>query len=103
MGESLQARNEKLVRDCFDYLPHRVADSGERIALLAAKLDEEVAEAKSAVLGSPEFIEELGDIVEVCYALGGREAVEAARLGKFNQRGGFESGLVMRLEDRTDK
>lgn len=95
--------SEKLVRDCFDYLPHRIAQRGERYGLLAAKLDEEVAEVKAAIVGSPEFIAELGDLVEVCYALGGEEAVEAARLAKKAERGGFGRLLVMRIEDRTDR
>lgn len=94
---------EKLVRDGFADLPHRVAGPGERYGLLAAKFDEEVAEVKSAVIGSPAFIEELGDLVEVCYALGGEKAVEAARLAKKAERGGFDRLLVMRLTDRTDK
>lgn len=95
--------SEKLVRDCFDYVSHRVAGPGERYGLLAAKLDEEVVEVKAADIGSPAFIEELGDLVEVCYALGGEAAVEAARLAKKAQRGGFDRLLVMQLEDRTDQ
>lgn len=94
---------EKLVRDCFDWLPHRVAEPGEEYGLLAAKFDEEVAEVKAAHIGSKEFIQELGDLVEVCYALGGEEAVEAARLAKKAERGGFDRLLVMKLADRTDK
>lgn len=97
------AQTWKLVRDCFDYLPHRVADRGERYGLLAAKLDEEVAEVKAAAIGSPEFVAELGDLVEVCFALGGEEAVEAARLAKKAERGGFDLLLVMRLADCTDR
>lgn len=105
MGDSSlpAAVNEKLVRDCFTYLPHRVALRGERYGLLAGKLDEEYEEVKAAAIGSPEFIEELADLVEVCFALGGEEAVENARLAKKAQRGGFEKLLVMRLEDRTDR
>jgi predicted house-cleaning noncanonical NTP pyrophosphatase (MazG superfamily) len=95
--------SEKLVRDVFDYLPHRVADPSERETLLAIKFDEEVAEVREAVFGTSEFISELGDLVEVCYALGGREAVEQSRLAKLAERGGFDKLLVMRLEDRTDK
>lgn len=94
---------EKLVRDCFDYLPHRVAEPGERYGLLAAKFDEEVAEVKAAAIGSAAFVEELGDLVEVCYALGGKDRVEQARVAKLERRGGFDRLLVMRLEDRTDK
>src|SRR5689334_3849204 len=90
--------DEKLVRDIYEYLPHRVASPGEKYGLLAAKFDEEVAEVKAASIGTPEFIEELADLVEVCYALGGRERVEEARLTKWAARGGFEKLLVMRLE-----
>lgn len=95
--------SEKLVRDCFDYLPHRVAGPGERYTLLAAKLDEEIAEVKLAPIGSQEFITELADLVEICYALGGETAVEEARMAKKSERGGFDKLLVMRLSDRTDK
>lgn len=109
--------HEKLVRDVFDYLPHRVADPGEGYALLTAKLDEEYTEVRDALevitapqvadwrtyIGKPELISELADLVEVCYALGGREAVEKARLAKLAERGGFDKLLVMRLEDLTDK
>jgi predicted house-cleaning noncanonical NTP pyrophosphatase (MazG superfamily) len=98
-----QDQREKLVRDVYTYLPHRVAAPGERDGLLAAKFDEEVAEVKAAPVGSQEFIEELGDLIEVCYALGGEERVETARLAKWHERGGFDKLLVMRLEDRTDK
>lgn len=93
---------EKLVRDVYDYLPHRVAEAGEKYGLLAAKFDEEVAEVKAAAIGSPEFIEELGDLIDVCHALGGPE-VERVRLAKRAERGGFDKLLVMKLSDRTDK
>ena len=95
--------DEKLVRDSYGYLPHRVAQAGEKYGLLAAKFDEEVAEVKAAHIGSPDFIEELGDLIEVCYALGGEERVEAARLAKKEKRGGFDRLLVMKVADRTDK
>ena len=94
---------EKLVRDVFTYLPHRIAGNAERIGFLAAKLDEEVAEMRRAVLDSPEFVEELGDIIEVCYALGGFDAIERTRLAKARARGRFEKGIIMRLEDCTDR
>lgn len=103
MSGNLSEQAEKLVRDCFTYLPHRVAQPGERYGLLAAKFDEEVAEVKAAAIGSPEFVEELADLVEVCYALGGYDAVEDARNAKLEDRGGFSQGIVMRLADRTDK
>lgn len=102
-GSLIASPQEKLVRDIYDWLPHRVASPGEKYGLLAVKFDEEVKEVKAASIGSPEFIEELGDLVEVCYALGGEEAVEKARLVKKAERGGFDRLLVMRLEDRTDK
>lgn len=95
--------DEKLVRDCYDWLPHRIAGHGEKYGLLAAKLDEEVAEVKAAAIGSPEFVEELADLVEICYALGGENAVEQARQAKSAERGGFDRLLVMKLSDITDK
>lgn len=103
LREAAVVASEKLVRDCFDYLPHRVAGPGERYGLLAAKFDEEVAEVKAAAIGSEAFIEELADLVEVCYALGGTERVEQARVAKLVKRGGFDRLLVMKLADRTDK
>lgn len=98
----MSAESEKLVRDGYEALPHRVAGKGERYGLLAAKFEEELAEVRAAAIGTSEFVWELADLVEVCYALGGEDAVELARLAKKAERGGFEKLLVMKLSDITD-
>lgn len=69
--------DEKIVRDVFTYLPHRVAAEDERIDFLFRKIHEEVREVMGA--SGDALIEELADLVEVCYAIGDREKVEAAR------------------------
>ena len=98
-------RYEKIIRDSYERFASRVATPDERIAGLLAKLREEVVEAEEAHVSgvAHAFIEELGDVVEVCYALGGYDAVEGARLDKRADLGGFDKGLVMRIADRTDK
>lgn len=96
---------EKAIRDSYTRFASRTVFGRERLEMLVAKIHEEVAEAVEAfdrddVAG---FVEELADVVEVCFALGGYEAVEDARNAKLEEKGGFSNGLVMRLADRTDK
>lgn len=99
------ARIEKVIRDGYTKFASRTVHGHERREALLAKLNEEVAEAVEAFaqddIGAR--IAELADVVEVCFALGGYDAVESARNAKLEDRGGFNNGLVMRLADRTDK
>lgn len=108
------SESEKLVRDRFTWLPHRVALPEEMPALLLTKLREEVAELEGAFSGNVardgrEVMRECADIVEVCYALGNiyapgsLNAVERERLAKRAARGAFRRRIVMKLADLTDK
>lgn len=96
---------QKIIRDSYEQFSFRSVSGEERIAGLLAKLREEIEEVEQAHASgvAHAFVEELGDVVEVCFALGGYEAVEGSRLLKKADLGGFDSGLVMRLADRTDK
>lgn len=97
------AAEEKVIRDGYQRFASRTVAGEERIAGLLAKLREEVEEVEQAhASGIPHaFIEELGDVVEVCFALGGYDVVEDSRNAKLEDLGGFNDGLVMRLADRT--
>jgi hypothetical protein len=86
--------NEKLVRDGYDWLPHRTAQPGERRHLLARKLAQELAEVNAAA-SQAETLDKLGDLVEACYALGGEDAVTRARLDKLASHGGYDRMIVL--------
>ena len=101
MTEVLRFRVEKLIRDGLPQIMRgqglrvfeRVLDDAEYLAELKRKLVEEAAEAASADADS--LVEELADVVEVVIALaqaGGAslEDIEAKRLTKRAERGGFE-------------
>lgn len=94
---------EKLVRDLIPEIIKasgrepiiRHGIPGELYDLLASKLQEEVAEFISA-----KNVEELADVLEVVHALARQlgtsyEAVEAERMRKRHERGGFEYGIVL--------
>lgn len=85
----------KIVRDGYAHLENvrEAAHAFERRALLNLKLQEELDEALAADDAS--LAEELADLVEVAYAIGGIQEVEGARLKKLRERGGFELSLVM--------
>lgn len=93
----------KLVRDKIpEYLKVKgiqyrihVADNEEYWAKLKLKLSEEVAE-----FTADESIEELADVLEVVKAIqvfkGWSDAdLEAARVEKLNDRGGFEKKIIL--------
>ncbi|HEX2558948.1 nucleoside triphosphate pyrophosphohydrolase [Phenylobacterium sp.] len=101
MTEVLRFRVEKLIRDGLPQIMRRqglqvferVLDDAEYLAELRRKLVEEAAEAASADADS--LVEELADVLEVVIALaqaGGASLadVEAKRLAKRAERGGFE-------------
>lgn len=97
----MRFRVEKLIRDG---MPQMIGEQGLRVvcnrlddagflAALKAKLIEEAQEVSAA--HPEELLEELADVSEVMQALIGAagfssEAVEAARLAKRAQRGGFD-------------
>lgn len=93
---AVDAAGEKIIRDGYKQFASRIALEPERRRLLLAKLHEEVAEVESSETET-DFVAELGDLVEVCFALGGYEAVEDARNSKLEDRGGFKEGFVMPL------
>lgn len=111
----MRFRVEKLIRDG---LPQMMRDQGLSVfchrlddaaflAALKAKLVEEAQEAAAA--GADNLVEELADVSEVMVALIAAagltpEAVEAARLAKRAQRGGFDEriyNLAVEGEDGT--
>lgn len=101
----MRFRVEKLVRD---KLPRMMRDQGlavferrlddaEFVAALKAKLVEEAAEAQEAATAA-ELVGELADVMEVIRALAeasgiSLEDVEAHRLAKRAERGGFDERL----------
>jgi predicted house-cleaning noncanonical NTP pyrophosphatase (MazG superfamily) len=100
----MRFRVEKLIRD---HLPQMMEDQGLSVfchrlddaafvAALKAKLVEEAQEAATA--GTEHLLEELADVSEVLLTLIAAaglspEAVEAARLAKRAQRGGFDGRI----------
>jgi predicted house-cleaning noncanonical NTP pyrophosphatase (MazG superfamily) len=98
----MRFRVEKLIRDGLPAMMRaqglqvfeRRMDDAEFVAALKAKLVEEAAEARDAV--SPEELaEELADLTEVVRALAEAAGlsladIEARRLAKRAERGGFE-------------
>ncbi len=97
----------KIIRDLipFDLPGRRYGTVSENIAqeLLLDKLDEEVTEIKQAVTLDfrDEFLaEELGDLIEVVYAIGARngishDAIHEIRKEKARARGVFDKGHVI--------
>lgn len=93
----------KLVRDLIPKIMEKynhkgtfhIADEIEYANRLLEKLSEETDEYRQ----NP-CLEELCDILEVLYALSDhqgytRNELEAARIKKFNERGGFKNRIVM--------
>jgi predicted house-cleaning noncanonical NTP pyrophosphatase (MazG superfamily) len=93
----------KLVRDRIPELvgqpgAFRQADPAEFDRLLRAKLLEEAAEAASAS-GPAELLEELGDVLQVLYALASQTgvepaAIECARARKARTHGVYTRRLI---------
>ncbi|MFC3077953.1 MazG nucleotide pyrophosphohydrolase domain-containing protein [Phenylobacterium terrae] len=101
MSEVMRFRVEKLIRDGLPEIMRgqglrvfaRALDEAEYLSELKKKLLEEAAEAVGADADS--LIEELADVLEVVIALAqasgtGLAEVEARRLAKRAERGGFE-------------
>lgn len=97
----------KLVRDLIPqvikndgkYCTYYNAEKKDIQDLLIAKLDEEVAEFKES--GK---IEELADIIEVCYGIASflnysERDLENAKKDKFIKYGGFYTGVVLQKVD----
>lgn len=103
----------KLIRD---RIPEIAAASGQQLqvhtaginemaVLLLEKLDEEVLEASEAA-SDEEFLGELADVLEVLHAITRFNGwtlgdLEAARLRKRDERGGFDRRLVLTTGDET--
>lgn len=96
---------EKLIRDL---LAQRIPPDQLRIetdpakvtVALSEKLDEEVAELKASDF---EDAGEYADVIEVLYAMAARKGlsiheIEAVRIAKRSERGGFERGLMFRKD-----
>lgn len=86
----------KLVRDRIP--GQRIAPPSEYFTLLVAKLQEEAAEVARARTND-EIMEEMGDVLEVCYAIAHVRGIAlmdlfGARRAKLAQKGGFELGVV---------
>lgn len=109
----MRFRVEKLIRDGLPQMMrdqgltvfcHRLGDA-EFLAALKAKLLEEAEEV--AVATDDDLLEELADVSEVLMALTAAaglspEAVEAARLAKRAQRGGFDGRVYNRAVEGED-
>jgi predicted house-cleaning noncanonical NTP pyrophosphatase (MazG superfamily) len=96
----------KLIRD---HVPDLMAATGQRCAFHLAdpvehaarprdKLLAEAAEAAAAASPAA-LLDELGDVLEVCYALAAHTGsspaeIERARAGKTAVRGGFARGVI---------
>jgi predicted house-cleaning noncanonical NTP pyrophosphatase (MazG superfamily) len=82
-------------------MPIRIADEAEYLTLLKQKLVEEANEVLTASPAS--LLEELADVLEVfaalCKAHGMDDSVFEARKKKFDERGGFDSRIVLELPD----
>ncbi|WP_421934647.1 nucleoside triphosphate pyrophosphohydrolase [Phenylobacterium sp.] len=102
MAEVLRFRVEKLIRDKLPEIMRasglrvfdRVLDDAAFLAALKTKLGEEAAEAVAAA-SAEELLGELADVMEVVLALAESQGftmadLEAARLAKRDERGGFE-------------
>ena len=96
---------EKLIRDL---LAQRIpvdqlrieTDPSKVAAALSEKLDEEIVELRASDFGD---VGEYADVIEVLYAMAARKGIsihtiEATRLAKLRERGGFESGLMFRKD-----
>lgn len=104
---------EKLIRDKLpeiaaakgETLDVRVADPSEMPKLLAAKLVEEALELQEAIESGNEkaIVEELGDVFEVLNYFGRACAVRERLIAKRNERGGFERGVILRLDPPVPK
>jgi predicted house-cleaning noncanonical NTP pyrophosphatase (MazG superfamily) len=105
---SLRDGEPKLVRDRVpelmggDWRGH-IAEDAEYLSALGRKLAEEADEAAECVYADEQdrdkLLEELGDVVEVVYALAAvvgaiPAEVEQRRLAKRQRRGGFERRLI---------
>jgi predicted house-cleaning noncanonical NTP pyrophosphatase (MazG superfamily) len=103
----MRTQHDKLVRDRLPEIlgrqgvAHltRTAGSGMLAGLLLAKLDEEVAELRSAASDGA-VLDELVDIVEVVRVLAGIHGVTAAsfeerREAKAAERGSFMAGFIL--------
>lgn len=110
----LRFRVGKLIRDGLpammraqglEVFDHRMDDAAYRRAL-RHKLVEEAQEVEAASAG--ELVEELADVLEVVMALAAAEGfdmaqIEAARLAKRAQRGGFDGRVFnAAVEGRDD-
>jgi predicted house-cleaning noncanonical NTP pyrophosphatase (MazG superfamily) len=99
----------KLIRDRIpeiaaargQQLTVHVAGTNEMTGLLYEKLDEEALEV-SEVASDEELLEELADVLEVLHALTRfhgwtLDDLEAARIRKHQERGGFDRRLVLTM------
>ena len=73
---------------------HEVVDEKEFQIAAFNKVGEEFLEFQDTPT-----IEEAADLVEILYALFGRERLEAARLRKLTEKGGFEGRIIL---ERTE-
>lgn len=110
----MRFRVEKLIRDGLPAMMRaqglqvfeRRMDDAEFVAALKAKLVEEAAEAHDAV-SLEELAEELADVTEVIRALADAAGlsladVEARRLAKRAERGGFEERVFNAAVEAED-
>ena len=93
----------KLIRDKYINIINsselsKCKDNVERLSRLDEKLDEESLELRDSNF---EDVNEFADVLEVIYAIAeikgiSPEDIESARIKKLNDKGGFNSGLLLK-------
>lgn len=96
---------EKIIRDRLagKIPPERLrqtANPAEFLEFLDQKLDEELAELRASQFND---VDEFADLFQVLIALGRRRGIsfakiQKARRAKLTEKGGFETGLIYRIE-----
>ncbi len=81
----------------------RLVKGGEFYSLLREKLSEEIGEFFAAT-SKEEMVAEMGDVVEVLISMAeynglSWDEVEEGRKLKKEERGGFDGGVVLEIED----
>ena len=101
MSKLVRDKIPEIIRahDGVDPLCRIVSDDHEFRHILDEKLDEEIAELRSAT-NSTSRLEEIADVMEVLFALALRDGynaqeVEDTRIKKREKRGGFELGIIL--------
>ncbi|MDD2916981.1 MAG: nucleoside triphosphate pyrophosphohydrolase [Candidatus Gracilibacteria bacterium] len=101
MSKLVRDKIPEIIRahDGVDPVCRIISHDAEFRQALDAKLDEEIAELRSA-LDEKSRVEEIADVMEVLLAIARRdghtpEQIEDIRIQKRDKRGGFELGIIL--------